>query len=1138
MTVILAALFTIGNTAWATVTGSGTQGDPFVVDSWADLKEKMAAGGYIRLGADVTDPDKTSSSYLSVPSGVTVTLDLAGHTIDRGLKAATSNGYVINLAGTLTINDSSNPSTGTITGGWNSGGYGGCVYTNNGSSLTLNGGTITGNKVEKTSGEAKGGAVYVTVNATFTMNGGAITGNSVSTSSGAWGGAVCVHGYSTGVGTFNMNGGIISGNSVTGSSNSKGGGVYYYSGGHFNLKGNCTITGNTCNGVANNVKAESSINITGALDASTRIGLTAAVNTQVTSNNIATYGSVTNFTSDLPGYAPEVYNGYVRLVAAGEFVEAREATCTETGISQDCWLKDGHYYSDQACTVEINNPVIPALGHDLIHHDAVAPTTTTFGNVEYWTCSRCGKYFSDAGGNTETTAEAVRILPTSVTSTSYVDAGGTEHTVDAIPLSETMTTLVEGTYVVNSDVEYTGTVTLAGDVTLILADGCTMSIGTENSPLNAGGIDSPYNLTIYGQTLGTGYLKIYCAAYYGIRMGGDKAYTQHSGNVLIRHYSELCIYQGNITLDGGTLDVESVGYGDGDIAYASSISILGGKLWARGNGLHADDGITLGCTNDSDVIYAANYSGSVTVADRKALCYVSNSEKHTLTGTLTAAQISDIAGKELTKAMTWDDLNTLMTAGGTRTVTLTNNVMRINSDCIEPSGTVTLDLNGYTIDGGTSQTNPLFRVNNGVSLTITDSRTGGNLCNAGTNPTVAVNGGTLTLAAGTINAQSGGVIIWGGNFNMTGGTITGAEDYGVKIDENAAFTMTGGSITGNDVGVYMHDETATFTVSGNVNITGNTTKDVYLYGYYDYDHDEFIFTPVTLGGALATTARIGIGIYDVYATNYITGDAVKTVTSGLPGNGTRQNFVLNGCDGHALVIDGNGELGIAEAHTLTVPDDVTVSGMTTISANEYKVGYSDVVTLVASNGYEITAASYNDGSDHDIAPVQGVYSFAMPAADATVTVTMSAIRNLTLTQGTKDGVSAWWGTFCNGTVNYTLDEGAAAYTMGTDYKLYRLGTDGRAIPAGTAVIIIATEASVTLTPAGSVSASDNAYGSNQLYGSDTDVTVTAGQVQVPGSDPATYGTPHVLSLSAGTIGFRPFTGASIPAGKAYYVVTP
>ena len=33
-------------------------------------------------------------------------------------------------------------------------------------------------------------------------------------------------------------------------------------------------------------------------------------------------------------------------------------------------------------------------------------------------------------------------------------------------------------------------------------------------------------------------------------------------------------------------------------------------------------------------------------------------------------------------------------------------------------------------------------------------------------------------------------------------------------------------------------------------------------------------------------------------------------------------------------------------------------------------------------------------------------------------------------------------------------------------------------------------------------------------------------------------TPHVLSLVGSTIGFHPFTGTEIPAGKAYYVTTP
>lgn len=82
----LLAMMLASVTTWAQDPAPGsTEDNPYVVTTWADLKAKMEAGGYIRLDADVTDPDKTSGSYLYVPSGKTVTLDLNGHTIDRGL---------------------------------------------------------------------------------------------------------------------------------------------------------------------------------------------------------------------------------------------------------------------------------------------------------------------------------------------------------------------------------------------------------------------------------------------------------------------------------------------------------------------------------------------------------------------------------------------------------------------------------------------------------------------------------------------------------------------------------------------------------------------------------------------------------------------------------------------------------------------------------------------------------------------------------------------------------------------------------------------------------------------------------------------------------------------------------------------
>ena len=77
------------------------------------------------------------------------------------------------------------------------------------------------------------------------------------------------------------------------------------------------------------------------------------------------------------------------------------ATCTTAGNTA-YWSCDmcGGFFSDAEGTlpIEENSWVIEALGHDdpLAHTEAAAATCTTEGNTEYWYCSRCGNYFSDA----------------------------------------------------------------------------------------------------------------------------------------------------------------------------------------------------------------------------------------------------------------------------------------------------------------------------------------------------------------------------------------------------------------------------------------------------------------------------------------------------------------------------------------------------------------------------------------------------------------------------------------------------------------------------------------------------------------------------------------------------------------------
>ena len=91
---------------------------------------------------------------------------------------------------------------------------------------------------------------------------------------------------------------------------------------------------------------------------------------------------------------------------------AKPATCTETGITAywSCENCD-KYFSDENGEHEIaaDSWIVPANGHQMTHHDAVSsPICTTIGNIEYWSCSVCDKYFTDENGNNEVSKDAVK----------------------------------------------------------------------------------------------------------------------------------------------------------------------------------------------------------------------------------------------------------------------------------------------------------------------------------------------------------------------------------------------------------------------------------------------------------------------------------------------------------------------------------------------------------------------------------------------------------------------------------------------------------------------------------------------------------------------------------------------------------
>lgn len=164
---------------------------------WGLAADVCENGGTVKLEKDAV----SNGSFLHIPAGVETTIDLNGHTIDRGLGKGNvpedpgywsgeqnESGCIIMNEGTLTIMDSSAEQTGKLTGGYSDSFYsyvGGGVY--NLGTFTLLGGSITGNV-------GHDGAVTNGEDATFNLFGGSIIGNYEASGGAYSGGTINIKG--------------------------------------------------------------------------------------------------------------------------------------------------------------------------------------------------------------------------------------------------------------------------------------------------------------------------------------------------------------------------------------------------------------------------------------------------------------------------------------------------------------------------------------------------------------------------------------------------------------------------------------------------------------------------------------------------------------------------------------------------------------------------------------------------------------------------------------------------------------------------------------------------------------------------------------------------------------------------------
>ena len=97
----------------------------------------------------------------------------------------------------------------------------------------------------------------------------------------------------------------------------------------------------------------------------------------------------------------------------GEWITVKEATEDEDGLKTRTCSRDPSHVEEE---------VIPKLTHvhTIVHVEAAAPTCEATGNIEYWTCSKCHKYFSN-----ENAADEIEEADTIVAKSPHTFGAGT-----------------------------------------------------------------------------------------------------------------------------------------------------------------------------------------------------------------------------------------------------------------------------------------------------------------------------------------------------------------------------------------------------------------------------------------------------------------------------------------------------------------------------------------------------------------------------------------------------------------------------------------------------------------------------------------------------------------------------------------
>ena len=989
---------------------------PTSVSSWTELEEALLAGGTILLTADVSPDNPYFADALVVPTGVSATLDLNGHIVDRGMTEVNSwHGGVIEInGGSLTVIDSDptaahesavsyeDPLTGesvtvlggVITGGWPDQ-YGGGVCVKGGS-FTLTSGSIVGNHVGKTgfgAVEALGGGVYLQ-SGSFTMSGGVICGNQAVNRNTMMpnllgrGGGVYVNG-----GSFTMSNGVICGNAA----GNRGGGVYLAtpnsgSDGNMNVSGGVTVTGNAVQGAANNVYLEEGgkLTVTDALTGS--IGVTMQ-SPGVFTDGLPGHGTAANFSSDDPGYilsltdggeaqlAEEFYPLWiagVQFSSANRTVDATDNAAISSGTA---------VYDRESNTLTLTDFVYSGVGSTYrfdcaaLLYDGTDDLTVALSGENRLEQTEAGSNYSDGAVlNPSQKNTQFTVTFQSTDGGSLYLSGGTSSDKSY------------GLYSCRGNLVFSGAAVTAVGGTGIFSNGLATE-GSSSVTVKSGAVTA-----VGGATTDYDSYGILCTDAIAVEGG---TLTALGGNAKRNSYGVYCLYEDmtDVTVTGGRFVAQGATKALARVAALSAdgLSVLAGEDAASavpvtGDGWKDKKYVT--------VLPPVSYLDPTDADEPEKSCavYTVLNDQTTLTegwyvvapGTLTIDERVTVTG----------EVNLILCDGATLTAPQGVSVNEGNSLTIWAQSDATLEnssagalianSNDYSGIGGTDGDCGTVTINGGAVTATAEEGAGIGSGFWGNGGTVTVNGGAVT-ATSFVGAGIGGAQFGKGGFiTITGGTVTASSDSGAAIGggsmrSGGVITISGGTVTatgrdGAGIGGGLHGSGGTVTITGGT-VTATVTESISSnaqaigrgtsYGY--------VGDPLTEGSLEIP----GMKVYDNET-------ATTPVPAGERESKCRDSWVkLELCEPHVDENDdhecdhcGTAWLYMAEIDPLTYSGSVLTPelhvffGTTELQAGtDYDVAYaqgSETVSPIKAGSYTVTVTG--KGSCEKAGSVSGIFT--------------------------------------------------------------------------------------------------------------------------------------------------------------------